>query len=92
MNAQELAQKFRGKVAAAASELERQEGVAADHSGNRLDDVPHIKIALAERVVPSSTSLSSISARTNFLSRYKSTSTTSRWASPSKLVMERPQL
>jgi hypothetical protein len=52
MNAQELAQKFRGKVAAAASELERREGVAADHSGNRLDDVPHIKIALAEHVVP----------------------------------------
>jgi hypothetical protein len=53
MNAQELAQKFRGKVAAAASELERQEGVAADHSGNRLDDVPHIKncVSRARRAV-----------------------------------------
>jgi hypothetical protein len=52
MNAQELAQKFSAKVAAAASERQHQQTVATDHAKSRLDDVVHIKRAMEQQVMP----------------------------------------
>ena len=52
MNAQELAQKFSAKVAAAASERQHQQTVATDRAKSRLDDVVHIKRAMEQQVMP----------------------------------------
>jgi len=46
MNAQELAQKFTAKVAAAAAERDHQVTVAADNKQKRSDDVEHCKRAM----------------------------------------------
>ena len=52
MNAQELAQRFFDKVAAAASEQQHQDSVAIEKAGDRTADIPHIKRAMAEVVLP----------------------------------------
>jgi len=52
MDAQQLAQKFALKVAAAASEKDRQTAVAADNSQKRTDDVEHCKRAMETQVIP----------------------------------------
>src|SRR5687768_6406784 len=52
MDAKELADKFSAKVAAAARELHHQKTVATDSAKSRLDDVPHIKKAIKEQVIP----------------------------------------
>ena len=52
MNAQELAEKFAAKVAAAAFEKDRQIGVAAENIEKRTDDADHCKRALSEHVLP----------------------------------------
>jgi hypothetical protein len=57
MNAQELAQKFSAKVAAAASELQHQQTIAADNAKSRVDDVVHIKRAMEQQVIPFLTEL-----------------------------------
>jgi hypothetical protein len=57
MNAQELAQKFIAKVAAAASERDYQVTVAADNRRKRSDDVEHCKRAMEEHVIPFLTEL-----------------------------------
>jgi hypothetical protein len=57
MNARELAQKFSAKVAAAASERQHQQTVAADNAKSRLDDVAHIKRAMEQQVMPFLTEL-----------------------------------
>ena len=49
MNAEELASKFKAKIAAAVAEKERQAGIAADNMEKRTADVEHCKQAL-ERV------------------------------------------
>jgi hypothetical protein len=91
MNAQELAQKFSGKVAASAPERQHQQTVAADNAKSRLDDVVHIKRAMEQQVMPFFTELRQHFGPISFLSHRKSTSTTGRWASLSKSVTERPQ-
>jgi len=52
MNAQELAEKFSAKVAAAVAEKDKQVALAADHAAKRLDDVEHCKTALERNVLP----------------------------------------
>lgn len=52
MNAQELADKFAAKVAAARVEKDRQTGIAADNVQKRTDDVEHCKNALEQNVLP----------------------------------------
>jgi hypothetical protein len=57
MNAQELAQKFIAKVAAAASERDRHLAVAADNRQKRSDDVEHCERAMEQHVIPFLTEL-----------------------------------
>jgi hypothetical protein len=52
MNAQELAEKFAGKVAAAVVEKNRQTAIAAEQTLKRSDDTEHCKRAMKENVVP----------------------------------------
>jgi hypothetical protein len=52
MNAQELAAKFRAKIAVAAAEKNRQTDIAADNAGKRTADVEHCKIAMEQHVLP----------------------------------------
>jgi hypothetical protein len=52
MDAKELADKFSARVAAAATELHHQITVASDSAKSRLDDVPHIRKAIEEQVIP----------------------------------------
>jgi hypothetical protein len=52
MNAQELAEKFTAKVAAAAIEKARQTDIAADNIKKRTDGVEHCKRALEQHVIP----------------------------------------
>jgi hypothetical protein len=52
VNAQELAEKFRFKVAAAAAEKQRQGGLAAEQTDKRSDDASHCKRAMEETVIP----------------------------------------
>jgi hypothetical protein len=52
MNAQELAEKFTAKVAAAVVEKDRQTGIAADNTEKRTDDVEHCKRAMEQHVIP----------------------------------------
>jgi hypothetical protein len=52
MNAEELASKFKAKIAAALAEKERQAGIAADNMEKRTADVEHCKQALERDVIP----------------------------------------
>jgi hypothetical protein len=52
MKAQELADKFTAKVAAAVAEKKRQTGIAADNAEKRTDDVEHCKRAMEQQVIP----------------------------------------
>lgn len=52
MTAEELANKFKEKVAAAVLEKGRQEGIAADNVHARTADVEHCKNALEREVIP----------------------------------------
>jgi hypothetical protein len=52
MDAKELAGKFAAKVAAAATEKDRQKIAAADHNATRSDDAVHCKRAMQEHVIP----------------------------------------
>lgn len=52
MNAEELAEKFRGKIAAAAVEKNRQTGIAAQNADKRAADVEHCKRAMEREVLP----------------------------------------
>jgi len=52
MNAEELAHKFRGKIAAALAEKQRQSGIAADNADKREADVEYCKLALEREVIP----------------------------------------
>jgi hypothetical protein len=52
MNAQELAEKFTAKVAAAVVEKDRQTGIAADNREKRTNDMEHCKRAMAQHVIP----------------------------------------
>jgi hypothetical protein len=52
MDARQLADKFSGKVAAAATELHHQETVATESAKLRSDDVVHIKRAMEQQVIP----------------------------------------
>jgi len=52
MDAQELAQKFALKVAAAASEKDRHSAVGSDNSQQRTEDEEHCKRAMKHHVIP----------------------------------------
>jgi hypothetical protein len=52
MNAHELAEKFRIKVAVAVVEKDKQAANAADHATTRSDDAEYCKRALEENVIP----------------------------------------
>jgi hypothetical protein len=52
MNAQELADKFKNKVGAAAVEKERQTDIAAENVQKRSDDIEHCKRAMESNVIP----------------------------------------
>jgi hypothetical protein len=57
MDIQELADKFKAKVAAAVVERDEEEKVADDNSESRSDDAHHCKVAMEEHVVPFFTEL-----------------------------------
>jgi hypothetical protein len=57
MNARELAEKFKAKVAKAADEKNRQTEVAAENVVKRADDAGHCKRALEVHVLPFLTEL-----------------------------------
>ena len=52
MNAEELANKFRDKIAAAVAEKEKQTGIASENADKRAADVEHCKRALEREVIP----------------------------------------
>jgi hypothetical protein len=52
MNAQELANKFKAKIAAAVTEKDKQAGIAADNTEKRTADVEYCKQALERDVIP----------------------------------------
>jgi hypothetical protein len=52
MNAEELAHKFKTKIAAALAEKDRQTGIAGDNSDKRAADVEHCKCAMEREVIP----------------------------------------
>jgi hypothetical protein len=52
MDPKQLAEKFAAKIAADATEKERQKGVAAENLQKRTDDVEHCKNALEKNVIP----------------------------------------
>jgi hypothetical protein len=52
MNAEELASRFRSRIAAAVAEKERQTGIATDYADKRAADVEHCKRALEREVIP----------------------------------------
>jgi hypothetical protein len=52
MNAEELANKFKAKIAAAIAEKDKQVGIAADNTEKRTADVEHCKQALEREVIP----------------------------------------
>ena len=57
MNAEELANKFRDKIAAAVAEKEKQAGIAGENAAKRAADVEHCKNALEREVIPFLTEL-----------------------------------
>jgi hypothetical protein len=52
VNAEELAEKFRVKIATAAVEKNRQTGIAAQNADKRAADVEHCKQAMEREVIP----------------------------------------
>jgi hypothetical protein len=52
MNAEELAHKFRSKIAAAHLEKQRQSGIAANNTDKRAADVEYCKLAMEREVIP----------------------------------------
>ncbi len=52
MNAEELANKFRAMIEAAAAEKDKQVEIAADNTGKRIADIEHCKNALEREVIP----------------------------------------
>jgi hypothetical protein len=52
MTAEELAHKFKLKVAAAAVEKDRQEVIAHDNEKKRADDMEHCRNAMQKEVIP----------------------------------------
>jgi hypothetical protein len=52
MNAEELANKFKAKMAGAAVEKNRQAGIAVDQAEKRAADVEHCKNAMEREVIP----------------------------------------
>ena len=52
MNAEELANKFKAKVAAALTEKDKQVGIAADNAEKRTADIEHCKHAMEREVIP----------------------------------------
>jgi len=52
MNAQELAQKFKDRMAAARVEKDKQTGLAAENVDKRTADIEHCKAALERDVIP----------------------------------------
>jgi len=52
MNAQELAQKFKDRMAAARVEKDKQTGLAAENVDKRTADIEHCKAALEREVIP----------------------------------------
>ena len=52
MNAKELADKFKAKIAAAVVEQKRQSGLAAEHIQKRGDDIEHCKRAMERNILP----------------------------------------
>ena len=52
MNAEELAHRFKAKIAAAVVENERQTGIAGDNFDKRAADVEHCKLAMEREVIP----------------------------------------
>jgi hypothetical protein len=52
MNAEELANKFRGRIAAAVAEKKKQTCIAAENAEKRAADIEHCKNALEREVIP----------------------------------------
>ena len=52
MNAEELANKFRTKVAIAVAEKDKQIGIAAENAEKRAADIEHCKRAMEREVMP----------------------------------------
>lgn len=52
MNAEELANKFKAKIASAVAERDKQVEIAADNTSKRSADVEHCKRALEREVIP----------------------------------------
>lgn len=52
MNAEQLAQKFRDKIAAAVAEKEKQTGIAAENFDKKTADAEHCKGAMEREVIP----------------------------------------
>jgi hypothetical protein len=52
MNAEELAGKFKAKIAAAVAEKDKQAGIAADSTDKRTADIEHCKRAMEREVIP----------------------------------------
>src|ERR1700712_1040928 len=52
MNAEELANQFRAKIAAAAAERDKQVGIAADNTEKRTADIEHCKRAMEQEGIP----------------------------------------
>ena len=52
MNAEQLANKFRAKVAAAVVEKDRQAGIAVENTEKRTADIEHCKRAMEREVIP----------------------------------------
>jgi hypothetical protein len=52
MNAEELASKFRSKIAAAVVEKEKQADIADENSNKRAADAEHCKAAMEREVIP----------------------------------------
>jgi hypothetical protein len=57
MTAEELANKFKERIAAAVAEKGRQEGIAADSVDTRTADIEHCKNAMEREVIPFLTEL-----------------------------------
>ncbi len=57
MNAEELASRFRSKIAAAAAEKEKQADIADENSNKRAADAEHCKAAMEREVIPFLTEL-----------------------------------
>ena len=52
MSAEELANRFRDRIAAAVAEKKKQTGIAAENADKRAADIEHCKNALEREVIP----------------------------------------